>query len=381
MNSTIISKVANSGNEYSESLGPFILALDILEIIVGVVAVLINSLVIYILTSRLKLRQSDTVLSFVVSIFDVIYSILSIINYLVLWITNHSAILVTIYSQLEGYLCFCLGACVADSVMLLSLIRFLAIYKQVHYSSTFWVALMLGLVIFNFMLGLIPLVQNQFKVQPSLKYSSVVFSFQNNWSVNFYYCFLWIKLIINVMIVTICYIFISIFYYNYLKNYTKESLENEALPKFNWRDLNEIQFDSGSIQLELDRDSNCQRKEESRRATIVSDNIAENPVITTGQSGLGNNYTIDSLIRSTLSKLYIMIIIYIIITFPVLLNQTIFKFLSIHISPVLDSIGGFLFHLLPIANPCFVLFFHFETYQELRFFICLNYYKFFKHSN
>jgi hypothetical protein len=379
MNSTIISKVANSGNEYSESLGPFILALDILEIIVGVVAVLINSLVIYILTSRLKLRQSDTILSFVVSIFDVVYSILSIINYLVLWITNHSAILVTLYSQFNGYLFFCLGACVVDSVMLLSLIRFLAIYKQVQYSNKFWVRLVLALAIFNFMFGLIPLIQNQFRVQPSLKYSSVEFNFQNNWSVNLYYCFIWIKLITNMTIIMICYFFISLFYYNYLKNYSEEEVEeSEKLPKFNWRDLGGIQFDTGSIQLELDKENNFERKEQRRRARRVSGNIIDDSTTPIGgQSDFNSNYTIDNLIRSTLSKLYIMLIIYTIELLPFFLAQTLFKFLNIPISSTFDSVGSFLTHLIPITNPCFVLFFHFETYQELRSFIYMNYYKLF----
>jgi hypothetical protein len=377
MNSTTLKEIADNGNTYSETLGSFILTLDILEVTVGFIAILINSLAIYILTVKVKLRQSDTIQSFVVSIFDVVYSIFTIINCLILWITNHSAILVTIYSQFVGYLCFSLGACLVDSIMLLSLIRFLAIYKQVQYTSMFWVKFMIGLTIFNFMLGLIPLIQNQFKVQPSLKYSSVEFSFQNNWSINFYYCFLWVKLIINMMIIMICYIYISIFYYNYLKNYTEESVENEKLPKFNWRDIGGIQFDTGSNQLELDRDNDSHIKEESRRTTIVSDNINDVSTMPIGQPDSQNNYTIDNLIRSTLSKLYIMIIIYVIITLPLLLIQTLFKFLNITVSPALDSIGGFLVHFLPIANPCFVLFFHFETYQELKSLIYINYYKFF----
>ncbi|KXN65556.1 hypothetical protein CONCODRAFT_12820 [Conidiobolus coronatus NRRL 28638] len=254
MNSTTLPEIANNGSKYSEALGPFILTFDILEVVVGIVAILINSLAIYILTTRLKLKQSDTILSFIVSIFDVVYSLFTIINCLVLWITNHSAILDTLYAQFNGYLFFCLGACVIDSVMLLSIIRFLAIYKQVQYSNRFWVRLILGLAMFNFMLGLIPLIQNQFKVQPSLKYCSVEFSFQNNWSVNLYYCIIWIKLTINMTIIMVCYFFISLFYYNYLKNYNEEEVEeSEKLPKFNWRDLGGIQFDTGSIQLELDK--------------------------------------------------------------------------------------------------------------------------------
>jgi hypothetical protein len=378
MNSTIIPKINNKGNVYSETLGTFILALDIIEVIVGIVAVLINSLAIYILTTKLKLRQSDTIQSFIVSVFDIIYSIFTIINCSVLWITNHSAILATIYSQFNGYLFFCLGACVIDSVMLLSLIRFLAIYKHVQLSNRFWVILSLVLTIFNFTFGLIPLIQSQFKVQPSLKYSSVVFNLHNNWSINFYYCVVWIKLTINMIVITICYVFISLFYYNYLKNYSGERVEeSEKLPRLNWKDLGGIQFDNGSNHLELDRDSNFQMKEERRRATIVSENIIENSATPIGQSELQDSYTIDNLIRSTLSKLYIMLIIYTLESFPCFLIQTILRFLNIPISPVLDSVGSFLVHLIPITNPCFVLFFHFETYQELKSFIYINYYKLF----
>ncbi|KXN65678.1 family A G protein-coupled receptor-like protein [Conidiobolus coronatus NRRL 28638] len=378
MNSTTIPKIINNGNVYSENLGPFILSLDIIEVIVGVVGVLINSLAIYILTVKLRLKQSDTILSFVVSIFDILYSLFTVINCLVLWITNHSAILDTIYSQYVGYLYVCLASCVADSITLLSLIRYLAICKKVQYSNKFWVILILVLVTFNFMFGLIPLIQNQFKVQPSLKYSIVEFSLKNKWSVNFYYFFIWIKLGINIIIIGICYICISLYYYNYLKNYKEEEVEeSEKLPKFNWRDLGGIQFDTGSIQLELDKDNNCQRKEERRRAREVNNLIIDNSATQARQSNFQNNYTIDHLIRSTLSKLYIMLIIYTLESIPIFLTQTIFRFFNIPISSTLDSVGSFLVHLIPVTNPCFVLFFHFETYQELRFFIYMNYYKFF----
>jgi hypothetical protein len=377
MDLTTLPETSNSITIYSKVLGIFTLTLDILELIAGIIAVLINSLVIYILASRLKLKQSDTILSFIISVFDIIYSIFTIINCLVLWITNHSAILVTIYSQFNGYLYFCFASCLADSITLLSIIRFLAIYKQVKYSNRFWVRSILGLAIFNFMFGLIPLIQNQFKVQPSLKYSSVEFSIQNNWSINLYYCVIWIKLAINMIIIAICYFFISLFYYNYLKNYSEEETEaSERLPKFNMTDLNGIQFDDESIQLELDEYTNCQRNEE-RRARSVSVNIIDISVIPTGQSNLHNDYKIDNLIRCTLSKLYIILIIYLLDSIPHLLIQTIFKFLNIPISSTLDSVGSFLVHLIPIANPCFVLFFHFETYQELKFLIYINYYKFF----
>jgi hypothetical protein len=162
-----------------------------------------------------------------------------------------------------------------------------------------------------------------------------------------------------------------------LKNYTEE-VESEALPKSNWRDLDGIQFDTGSNQLELENDNSCQRKEERKRATITSDNIIDNTVTSTeGQSDFKNIYPIDKLIRSTLSKLIIILIIYLIQWAPFFLIQTGSKPLKIYISPDLDGIGCFLAHLIPLTNPCLVLFFHFETYQELRFFVYLRYYKFF----
>jgi hypothetical protein len=179
------------------------------------------------------------------------------------------------------------------------------------------------------------------------------------------------------LIIIICYFFISLFYYNYLKNYTEE-VESEALPRFNWRDLGGIQFNTGSNQLELENDNSCQRNEQGRKATIASDNIIDNPATSTGrQSGFKNIYTIEKLIRSTLTKLYIILAVYLIQWAPFYLIQTASKPLKIHLSPDLDGIGCFLVHLIPLTNPCFVLFFHFETYQELRFLIYLNYYRYF----
>jgi hypothetical protein len=169
------------------------------------------------------------------------------------------------------------------------------------------------------------------------------------------------------------------FYYNYLKNYKEEAVEGEKFPKFNRTDLSGVEFDTESIQLELEKDNNYQRNEEKGKARIAGDNIIEassTPV--GGQSDFRNNYTTDNLIRSTLSKLYLMLIIYMVELVPFFLFQTLFKFLNIQISSTLDSAGNFLTQLVPITNPCFVLFFHFETYQELRFIIYVNYYKFFK---
>ncbi|KXN66400.1 family A G protein-coupled receptor-like protein [Conidiobolus coronatus NRRL 28638] len=378
MNSTTIPEVTHNGSKYIVTIDPFISALNILDIIVGIIAILINGLTIYILTVKLKLKQSDTILSFIVSVFDVIFSIFMIIDCLVLWITNHSAVLVILYSQFVGYLCFCLGSCAIDSVALLSLLRFLAICKNVKYSNRFWIRFILGLATFNFIFGLIPLIQKKFKVQPSLKYSFVEFDIQNNWSINFYHCFSWIKLIINTIVIIVCYVFISSFYYNYLKNFRGEEVqEGEELPKVNRRDLDGIQFDTGSIQLDLDKDNNCQRKEEMRKAKDVGKHIIENSVMSTEQSDFHNNYTIDNLMRSTLSKIYIMLIIYMLEWVPFFIVHVILKSINIPISSTLDGVVNFLIHFTPITNPCFVLFFHFETYQELRFFIYLNYYKFF----
>ncbi|KXN65677.1 hypothetical protein CONCODRAFT_12654 [Conidiobolus coronatus NRRL 28638] len=299
MNSTTLPEMADSGNKYSGALRSSILTLDILEVTVGIIAVLINSLAIYILTTKLKLKQSDTVISFIVSIFDITFSIFTIINCLILWITNRSAILFTLYSQFNGYLFFCLGACVVDSITLLSLIRYLAICKQVKYSNKFWVKLILVLVTFNFMFGLIPLIQNQFKVQPSLKYSSVEFNTQNNWSINFHYCFIWTKLAINMVIITVCYFFISLFYYNYLKNYNEEVEESEKLPNIDGSDLSGNQFDTSSIQLELDKENNCHRNDERKSIKGVCSHIIDNSTTPIGvQPDFHSNYTIDNLIRT-----------------------------------------------------------------------------------
>jgi hypothetical protein len=378
MDSTIISKFATSGGKYSKISGPLIITMDILEVVIGVIAILINSLAIYILTAKLRLKQSDTILSFIVSVIDLIYSVLSIIHCIVLWATNHSAILTTFYSQLVGYLYSSLGPCTIDSVTLLSLIRFLAIYKKVQYSNRFWVVLILSLTVFNFTFGLIPLIQKQFKVQPSLNYSSVDFNLKNHWSINFYYCLFWIKLFIETIIIMACYFYISVFYYKYLKNYKVDVENSENLSKVNQSNPYRNRFGTESIQLEMGVDNIYQNTEECRRDWRASDSIIGRSAAPVGeQFDTHNDYTIDNLIRSTLSKLYIMIIIYMLEWVPFFLIQTLFKLINMHISSTLDGVGYLLVHLIPLTNPCFVLFFHFETYQELRFFIYLNYYKFF----
>jgi hypothetical protein len=162
-----------------------------------------------------------------------------------------------------------------------------------------------------------------------------------------------------------------------LKNYKKDIEESEKLRKVNQRDLDRIQ-------LKLDKDNIYRSKEEWRMTRVIGSSLIGNniavgkPTASIGeQSDTCSDYTIDNLIRSTLSKLYIMLIIYMLEWMPFFLTQTLFKLINMPISSTLDGVGYFLVHLFPIANPCFVLFFHSETYQELRFFIYLSYYKFF----
>jgi hypothetical protein len=76
MNSTAIPAITASSSKYSKAPGTFILTLDILEAMAGIIAILVNILTIYILTAKLKLKQSDTILSFIVSVIDLIYSVL-----------------------------------------------------------------------------------------------------------------------------------------------------------------------------------------------------------------------------------------------------------------------------------------------------------------
>jgi hypothetical protein len=373
-------------SEYRSNLGIYIFILDTLEVIVGAIGILFNALTIYILVSKMKLRGADVIQSFFLSILDILVSIVTVINFIYIWKSNHSlASNDNLYFQLIGYTYYSIGTCIMDSIMVLALVRYLGICKQIHLSNLAWITITLLFTIFDFTIGINCLVENNYIIQPSLKYAAVEFSSQLGWRNNIYYFAVWIKLILSVVIVLGSYLFISLHYYKYLKsndnrinlisintNSKAHSYDIEpvdSLPCINIE--NSYSFKNNSS-----RTANSEFSIYSASTRIILSPSVSNTSINRDKYIEANQRTVMTrLIKSTQIKLYIVLISYLMEIIPFFLYQFVFKLLNIRNTPFSDSFTSFLVHLVPITNPCFVLFCNFETYQELVNTVYSIYYK------
>ncbi|KXN74292.1 hypothetical protein CONCODRAFT_2671 [Conidiobolus coronatus NRRL 28638] len=376
-------------SEYKNNLGEGILILDTLEIIVGAIGILANALTIYILVSKMRLRGADTIQSFILAILDILFSMFTVINCICIWKSNHSLMLNdNYYVQLVGFIFYSMGPCVMDSIMILALIRYLGICKQIQLSNLSWIVITLLFIIFDFTIGLNCLVESNYVTQPSLKYAAVEFNSQLGWKNNLYYFTIWVKLTINVVVILVSYLFISLHYYNYLKSmdssinlsninrnsksYSYDIEKVDSLPRVNidnsYSFQNDSNYTAGSEFALYKGDAGI------RSSPSVSNTSINNDKYTT----ITNQETrMTRLIKSSQIKLYIILTVYVVEILPFFLYQFVFKFFNIRNTPLSDSLASFLTHLVPVTNPCFVLFCNFETYQELVNTVYSIYYKLF----
>jgi hypothetical protein len=376
-------------SEYKDNLGEGILVLDTLEITVGVIGILANALTIYILVSKMRLRGADTIQSFILAILDILFSIFTVVNCICIWKSNHKLMLNNnFYVQLVGFIFYSMGPCVMDSIMILALIRYLGICKQIQLSNLTWITITLLFIIFDFTIGINCLVESNYITQPSLKYAAVELSSQLGWKNNLYYFTIWIKLTINVLTILGSYLFITLHYYNYLKNmddsinlgnvntnsesYSYEVEKTDSLPRINVDNSYSFQNDSNYT-------TNSEFALNNSNAGIRSSPLVSNTNVNNDKHTTTTiqETRVARLIKSSQIKLYIILTVYLIEILPFFLYQFVFKFFKIENTPLSDSLASFLTHLVPVTNPCFVLFCNFETYQELVNTIYSIYYKLF----
>jgi hypothetical protein len=316
-------------------LGLFI---GILEFLASILSIAFNSLLIYILVNKMKLTQSDTVISFMLCILDSIYSLFSLFNMPLLWATNYSIIKSsTVYCQLNGFVFGIMGISIVETIMVLSVLRYLAICKGKLLKIRTWIIIEVFLIQANIGLGMYTGITNSYEVQPSLKYCA---SNPTSRVAKIVYGTLVLISVISVLIIIFSYLNIASHYRSYIKGIKKQNSEFINLEKL--KSSLEVQQQSiSSSELVLDF-ANAERK-----------------------------------VTSSIKKLCLMLAIYLLQIVPFLTLQAVHKFSNSGVQgEVIDNLVAFLAHFLPLTNPLFILFFHEETNIELKHILVINWYRF-----
>ncbi|KXN66575.1 family A G protein-coupled receptor-like protein [Conidiobolus coronatus NRRL 28638] len=314
------------------------LLIGILEFLASILSLTFNSVLIYILVNKMKLTQSDTVISFILCILDSIYSLFSLFNMPLIWATNYSIIKTsTAYCQLNGFVFGIMGISIVETIMVLGVLRYLAICKGKLLKIRTWVIIEVLLVQANVGLGLYTGLTNSYEVQPSLKYCA---SNPISPVARIVYGILVIISVISVIIIIFSYLSIAKHYRSYIKGIKKQNSEFINLEKL--KSSLEVQQRSISSSELVHDFANAERK-----------------------------------VINSIKKLYLMLSIYLLQIVPYLTLQAVYKLSNSGVQgEVIDNLVAFLAHFLPLTNPLFILFFHEETNIELKHVLVINWYRF-----
>jgi hypothetical protein len=314
-----------------ENSGTFGLVVEIIDINLSLFSICLNILVAHILVSRLRLVQSDTVVSFIICLIDLIYSTFSVVNLITIWSTKYQFLQTSIYfCQFNGLLYTFASSSVADIIMILAVLRFFAICYNRIYSIKTWVAISSLLIIFNLTCSIVSFVNTAFIVYPSIKYCT--FNPDSAVGVIIWYI-LGIKEAFALVVIVCCYLGIAHHYSNYIVEIKKDS--SKFITQFHPKDNLEI-----------------------------SKNVTNSPLIL--------DYTeAECKVKASIHKIYIIIAIYAFEFIGFLGIQFAYKVHQTLPHKIADNIFSLLSHCIPLTSPLFVLFFHDETHHELQSMIYL----------
>ncbi|KXN66231.1 hypothetical protein CONCODRAFT_11971 [Conidiobolus coronatus NRRL 28638] len=312
--------------EIIESSGTTGLIFEIVDIVLAILSFCLNVLVAHILVKRLGLTQCDTVVSFIICIIDLLYSIFSGSCLIIVWATHYQLLQTSNYfCQFNGFFYTLIISSVADIIMILAVLRYLAICCNRIYSIKCWVIISSLFIIFNAACSIVSVINSAYRIYPSIKYCT--FNGEKTIGLTIWYI-LGIKEFIALIIIVFCYLRIARHYSKYLNDIRKDS--NKLISQFHPKESLDPNKNGTNSQLILDY----------------------------GEA--------ETKVKSSIKKLYIIISIYAIEFLGFLGIQTIFKFIGTLPNPVWDNIFSVLSHTIPLTSPLFILFFHDETNHELQ---------------
>jgi hypothetical protein len=306
--------------------GTFGLIVEIIDITLSLCSIGLNLLVAYILITRLRLIQSDTVVSFIICLIDLVYSTFSVANLITIWSTKYQFLQISTYfCQFNGLVYTFASSSVADIIMILAGLRFLAICCNRIYSIKSWVIISSLLIIFNLACSLVSFVNKSFQVYPSIKYCT--FNPDSAVGVIIWYI-LGIKEGVALVVIIFCYLRIANHYSNYIGEIKKDN--NKLISQFHPKDNLEVSKNTTSNQLILDYGEAEQK------------------------------------VKTSIRKIYFIIAVYGLEFIGFLGIQFVYKIYQTLPHKIADNIFSLLSHCIPLTSPLFVLFFHDETNHELQ---------------
>jgi hypothetical protein len=318
--------------------GIFGIVVEVLNILLSLTSISLNILVSHILVRRLGLTQTDTVISFILCIVDLFYSLYSIVNLIATWSSGYLALQISeYYCQFNGFFLHLIASSFVDTVMILGILRCLAICYNRLYPIKTWVIINICFIVFNLVFSILSFAQFPFTPYPSLKYCG----FNPSMKVA---DILWytvaVKESVCVFIIVIVYLKIAYYYYNYLE---------------------ELKRDNGKLVCQFHPNQSLDDGKNSTNSQLIL-SIKE----------------VESSVNDSIMKIYIIIAVYSIEFMFILGVQTAYKIERALPNITLDNIQILVFHFIPLTNPFFILFFHDETNYELRSFFSLIQFKFLK---
>ncbi|KXN67754.1 hypothetical protein CONCODRAFT_10111 [Conidiobolus coronatus NRRL 28638] len=318
--------------------GSFGIVVEVLNLLFSLCSISLNVLVSHILVRRLGLTQTDTVISFILCIVDLFYSLYSIVNLIATWSSGYLALQVSeYYCQFNGFFLHLIASSFVDTVMVLGVLRCLAICYNKLYPIKTWVIINICFIIFNLAFSILSFTQFPFTPYPSLKYCGFNPSMQ---AADILWYAVAAKEGVCVLIIAIVYLRIAYYYYNYLK---------------------ELKRENRKLVLQLHPKQSLDDSKNNTNSQLIS-----------------NFKEIENSVNNSINKIYIIIAVYSIEFMFILGAQTAYKIEGTLPNVIIDNIQTLVFHFIPLTNPFFILFFHDETNHELRSFFSLVQFKFFK---
>ncbi|KXN66428.1 hypothetical protein CONCODRAFT_11736 [Conidiobolus coronatus NRRL 28638] len=313
-----------------------------LELLKNLLSFILNSFVLYITVHKFKLKGVDICVSFILCTIDVLFCLHNSTHIILHAITNSEINQNPTYIKVYFGIYWILATIGFDCLITLGIVRYLAICKNylVKRRTAIFLVLACSLipVVLSIVMPVIATAKNNSNqwgdIYPTLNLT-------DNYLTKPMGIFISLSSYIYLMVLVFCYCNISLYYY--------KSLGLLQLQTYSSQDKR--------LEGYYNNESKTRKVTESR-----SHNNSEFPEIPN---------TTKKLIKSqkliTCLKYSVVIVVFICEILPMSVMHTIIYFYPIPRYTVWDTVCTYLFHCIPLTNPCFILFLHLDTFQEFKF--------------
>jgi hypothetical protein len=194
---------------------------ELTMLVISILALILNSLVIYIILFRIRRKQVDFIFMGFVALVDILIAIAVISTQISKWITFHQVLANVWFCQFSGMIYILLTLTSIDGIGLLSLIRVLAIVKNITIKSKYWYFTM-GLILFcNTFLSVLGIFYQIMRVMPSQAYCQT--SYRKNLVSKIVSIIMISQFFLMFVIILVSYICITVKHYRVIEDLNKPS--------------------------------------------------------------------------------------------------------------------------------------------------------------